>query len=258
MRLRIKHFVVFITIISVLSCRERVYHLSEIKGAQLPIEHTKAKTELDSIDAFVAPYRNHVNSVLDAPLSYAPKTITSNDGRYNSSAGNLLADIVMEQANPVFKSRTNRDIDFVVLNHGGIRSVISAGDISSRTAYEVMPFENMIVIIEMKGKSIRDLVSHLVRSNRPHPISGLQIVIGHNDQLVSVSIQGRPFDETRSYYVATSDYLFSGGDDMKFFKEGLEHTEIQYLMRNAMIDYFKKKDTVLAAVDDRFIKLDSL
>lgn len=258
MYLRIKHFVVFITIFSILSCHEREYHLSEIHGAQLPIEPSSAETEIDSIENFIAPYRNHVNSVLDAPLSYAPKTISSSDGRYNSSAGNLLADIVMEQANPVFKSRVNKDIDFVVLNHGGIRSVISRGDVSSRTAYEVMPFENKIVIVEMRGKPVRDLVSHLINSNRPHPISGIEIVTGHNDQLVSVTIQGRPFDENHTYYVATADYLFNGGDDMKFFKDTLKYTEIQYLVRNAMIDYFKKNDTILASVDDRFIKLDSL
>lgn len=258
MHLNIKHFVVFITFLSIFSCRDRVYKLSEIHGSQLLIKHSNIKSEFDSLEAFIAPYRNRVNEVLDAPLSYAPKTISSQDGRYNSSAGNLLADIILEQANPVFQSRTNKQIDFVVLNHGGIRSVISKGTVTSRTAYEVMPFENTVVIVEMRGKPVRDLVSYLVRSRRPHPISGIQITLDSNDELLSVSIKGLPFDENRSYYVATSDYLYNRGDNMVFFQEGLEHTEIQYLIRNAMIDYFKKTDTLKARVDDRFVKLDSL
>ncbi|MEN8798050.1 MAG: 5'-nucleotidase, partial [Flavobacteriaceae bacterium] len=180
-----------------------------------------------------------------------------NDGRYNSSAGNLMADIVIHQSNPVFQSRTNERIDFVVLNHGGIRSVISKGNVSSRTAYEVMPFDNTIVVVQMKGKAIRDLVSHLIRSSRPHPISGLQIIIDKKDQLSSVSIQGEPFDENRTYDVATSDYLFNGGDNMVFFKDGSQHFELQYFIRNAMIDYFEKVDTLRAAVDDRFLKLET-
>ncbi len=253
MYLKIKHFVIFITILSIFSCREREAHLSEILGTQITIRDSLQL--LDSIENFIAPYRSHVNTTLDAPLSYAPKVISKNDGRYNSSAGNLMADIVFEQANPVFESRTGKEIDFVVLNHGGIRSVISKGDVSARTAYEVMPFDNTIVVLEMRGKSIRDLLDHLIQANRPHPISRLQIVLDQNDDLASVNIQGSPFDEKRTYYVATSDYLAKGGDAMNFFKEGLTATDISYFIRNAMIDYFEKTDTLKVSVDDRFVKL---
>ena len=66
-----------------------------------------------------------------------------------------------------------------------------------------------------------------------------------------MNIQGKPFDENRSYYVATSNYLATGGDNMKFFRSGSKITDLQYLIRNAMIDYFKKTDTLRARVDDR-------
>ncbi len=257
MYLYIKQFVLFVTIIFFASCREHQYAISEIHGNQLPIAPSESPTTKDSIQNFLEPYIKHVNNVLDEPLCYAPYVISKNDGRYNSSAGNLMADIIMMQANPVFKSRTDNNIDFVVLNHGGIRSIISKGGVSSRTAYEVMPFENTIVVVEMRGRAIRDLVSHLIRSSRPHPISGIQIIIDNKNQLSSVTIQGQPFDENRIYNVATSNYLFNGGDDMGFFKDRLQHFELQYLIRNAMIDYFKNIDTLKAGVDDRFLKLDT-
>ena len=253
MHLYIKHFVVFITILSIISCRESEVKLTEIHGSQIAIE--ESLKDSDSIEQFIAPYRSHVNSELDAPLSYAPALISKNDGRYNSSAGNLMADIIIEQGNPVFKNRTKKDIDFAVMNHGGIRSVISAGNVSARTAYEVMPFENEIAVVGMQGKSVRDLVSFLIRSSRPHPISGMEIVLNPDGSLRSVNINGAPFDENRIYYVATSDYLVKGGDDMSFFEEGLEVTTLDYQIRKAMIDYFAKTDTIKAVVDDRFIRL---
>ena len=256
MHLNIKHFVVFVTILAVFSCKDRSYELSKIYGKQLSID--ESISTVDSIENVISPYRNRLNEVLDEPLTYAPESISKNDGRYNSSASNLLADIVYEQANPIFKSRTKREIDFVVLNHGGIRSVISKGNVTSRTAYEVMPFENKIVVLELKGKAVRDLVSHLVRSRRPNPISGLQIKLEKDDQLFSVNVKGQPFDEKRTYFVATSDYLANGGDDMSFFRHGENRTETDYLVRNAMIDYFKKKDTIRPKVDDRFINKDSI
>ena len=146
----------------------------------------------------------------------------------------------------------------MILNHGGIRSIISKGAVSTRTAYEVMPFENTIVVVELNGKSVRELVSFLIRSNRAHPISGIQIVIDKDDSLQYLNIQGKPFNEDQNYYVATNNYLVSGGDDMGFFKDGLKITEIDYLVRNALIDHFKKVDTLAPSVDDRFYKLNQL
>lgn len=253
MNLKIQHFVIIITFILFPSCGDVPKSLSKIQGKQLPISDSIAVD--DSIASFVAPYRNRVNTVLDSALAYAPKVISKEDGVYNTTAGNLMADIVLSEANPIFKARTDNQIDFVILNHGGIRSIISKGNISARTAYEVMPFDNSIVVVELKGKSIRDLISFLIRSNRAHPIAGLQIVLDKNDSLKSASIQGRPFDENRTYYVATSDYLVSGGDNMGFFKDNMGSTNTNYLIRNAMIDYFSKIDTVAPTVDNRFIKL---
>lgn len=254
MHFKIQHFVIIITILFGFSCRDKQVHLSEIQGTQIPVESSSDVSE--PIESFMEPYRSHVNKVLDDPLAYAPTTISKNDGRYNSSAGNLMADIVMEQAGPVFKSRTGKDIDFVVLNHGGIRSVISKGNVTTRTAYEVMPFENTVVVLELQGKAVRELVSFLIGSKRPHPISGIQIVLDSKGDLESVSIGGKPFDERRSYYVATSNYLATGGDNMSFFSSGTTSVDLQYLIRNTMVDYFKKTDTLRTGVDDRFIKRD--
>ncbi len=84
----------------------------------------------------------------------------------------------------------------------------------------------------------------------------MQIVVNKEDGLESVNINGKPFDESSTYFVATSDYLITGGDKMDFLKEYQSTTDTDYLIRNAMIDYFKKVDTLKSSVDDRFIKLD--
>jgi len=253
MDLKIKQFVIIITILVIYSCEQQPKTLSRIQGEQLSINETILP--LDSIEVFISPYRKRVNEVLDSTLSYAPYVISKTDGTYNSTAGNLMADILLQEANPIFNSRTKKNIDFVVLNHGGIRSIISEGNISARTAYEVMPFDNTVVVVELNGKSVRDLVAFLINSGRAHPIAGLQIVLAKDGSLQSVNINGAPFDENSTYNVATSNYLVEGGDNMGFFKDGLNITETNYLIRNAMIDYFEKVDTIAPIVDDRFMKL---
>jgi 2',3'-cyclic-nucleotide 2'-phosphodiesterase (5'-nucleotidase family) len=253
MNLKIKHFVIIITLLFGFSCKQGPQVLSEIHGKQLSINDSISPA--DSVVAFITPYRDRLNKVLDSALAYAPYPISKTDGVYNTTAGNLMADIVLAEASPIFRSRTGEEIDFAVLNHGGIRSIISEGRVSARSAFEVMPFDNSIVVVELSGKSVRDLVAYLIRSDRANPISGLQIILDRDNSLQSVNIGGAPFNEERTYQVATSSYLVEGGDNMGFFKDGLNFTETDYLIRNAMIDYFKKVDTLEPVIDDRFIKL---
>jgi 2',3'-cyclic-nucleotide 2'-phosphodiesterase (5'-nucleotidase family) len=250
MRLKIKHFVVFVTLFGLTSCNQDYKTLKKIEGKQISIDSTHIQKA--SIEDFVSPYRRRINEVLDSTLAYTPKAITKLDGEFNTSAGNLMADIVLSEANPIFKSRTDKEIDFVLLNHGGIRSIISAGNVSARNAFEVMPFENNIVVAEIKGSDVQEMVSFLIKSGRAHPISGMQIALDKDKELRYVKIKGMPLDSERTYYVATSDYLVSGGDNMGFFKNNTSVTDTDYLIRNAMIDYFKKVDTLAPKVDNRF------
>lgn len=251
--LYIKHFVIIITIIALASCKQSPISLTSVVGSELTIDSTAALTQ--EILDFIEPYNQRVNAVLDSTLAYAPYTISKVDGVYNTTAGNLMADIMLSEGDAVFKTRTGKHIDFVLMNHGGIRAGITKGNISARTAYEVMPFENSISVVELTGTSVLELIDYLIKSKRAHPLAGIQIVLNSNDSVNSIKIQGKPFDKNSIYYVATSDYLVSGGDDMVFFKDGLSFTTLDYKIRNAMIDYFSKVDTLSPMIDDRYYKL---
>lgn len=253
MILKNQHFVIIVTLLVSYGCKDSPTSLKNIEGKRIQVNY--ATPPSDSIEQVIAPYRNRINQVLDSTLAYSPKVISKTDGVLNTTAGNFIADIILEQLNPIFASRTGKNIDFVLLNFGGIRSIISQGPVTTRTAYEVMPFENKAVIVEMDGKGVRAMVSYLIRSSQAHPIAGLQILVDKDKALQAVNIQGKPFDENRTYFVATSDYLVSGGDKMTFFKDHLSLTDSNYLIRNVMIDYFKKVDTLKAAVDDRFVQI---
>lgn len=252
--LKLKQIVVFITFCFLLSCNQEKGPLSKVTGKQIKID--TSLNAVDSIETFVAPFKNRIDQVLDSTLAYAPKSLLLDDGNRNTSMGNLMADIVFQETRPIFKSKMDKELDFVVLNRGGIRSIISKGEVTARNAYQVMPFENYISVVELSGTAVRKLITFLSTADRAHPISGLQIVLDKKGALESVSIQGSPFDETRNYYVATSDYLVQGGPSIGFFNDIISTTDTGYLLRNAIIDHFKKIDSVKAEVDDRFIQLD--
>lgn len=254
MLIKTQHFVIFITLWLCISCQQKDPKLQEIHGKEIGI--VDSIPEVDSIKNFITPYRTHIDEVLDTPLAYAPKALTKSDGALNTSIGNFIADLTYEVSNPIFEKRTGKSIDFVLLNHGGIRSIISKGVVSRRTAYEVMPFENKVLILEIDGKTLIELLEYLAESKTAHPISNqLQLELKANGEIANATVNNQAVDVAKNYYVATSDFLANGGDHMDFFKNAISTTDLEYMLRNEIIDYFTKVDTIKASVDQRFTKL---
>ncbi|MFD2918019.1 5'-nucleotidase C-terminal domain-containing protein [Psychroserpens luteus] len=248
-----KHIFLLFSILILSACKNQGEYINKIEGKQINISDS---LKLDqSIENFIKPYREHVDSNLDSILAYAVNTYSKSDGEYNTAIGNMMADAVYEESNPVFKSRTGEDIDFVLLNHGGIRSIISKGNITTRTAYEVMPFDNSVVVVKLKGAQVKELVEYLAKGKRAHPISKLNIVLDSDGNFKSATLNSKPLDFSKTYNVATNDYLYNGGDHMDFFKTNDSLYVLDYKIRNVLIDYFTKIDTLKPVIDNRFIQL---
>ena len=209
-----------------------------------------------SIVNFYLPFKKNLEkSLLSKPISYSIETYKKNDGELNSTLSNMFADATFEMSNERFKKISGNDIDIVLLNNGGIRSVISKGEISEKTAFELMPFENSIVVLELSGKSINKMIDYLRTVKLQHPIRGLQIELNDDYSINRVNIKGNKIDKDKKYYVATTDYLVDGGDKMYFLGETTKTIDINYKMRDVLIDYFKKNDTIKLATDNRFIRI---
>ncbi|MDP5081877.1 MAG: 5'-nucleotidase C-terminal domain-containing protein [Winogradskyella sp.] len=248
----IKHHLKLCFLLLVFSCQTS--HLSRIEGKRLTIDENISSNQ--EIENYIKPFRERINKTLDSVISYAPETYSKSDGELNTAIGNLMADAVYSEGNPVFEKRTGNSIDFVLLNHGGIRSIISKGNVTSRTAYEVMPFENSVVVTAIKGAQVNEMMTYLAKAKRAHPISSqVQITLDKNFEISSATINGKPIDNSKTYYVATNDYLYDGGDEMTFFQPNEGVYTLDYKIRNVLIDYFRKKDTLNPKQDNRFIKL---
>lgn len=232
------------------SCKTESYTADKLVASQTQIDSSfKA---IESYENYIAPYKKSLDAQMDTPLSYNPMAMYKNDTPLNTRIGNMMAAISRKQGSPIFKSRTGKDVDMVLLNHGGIRAGIPAGVVTTRTAYEVMPFENELVVAELTPQQMRGLVDYLVKNKRAHPFDGLQIKL-QNGVLQSVMLKDEPLTYDRNYYVMTNDYLMTGGDNMNFFTKAVSSTIIDYKIRNAMIDYFVETDTLGFDVDNRFI-----
>tara|TARA_Y100000766_G_scaffold92422_1_gene78784 strand:- start:647 stop:1399 length:753 start_codon:yes stop_codon:yes gene_type:complete len=231
-------------------------------------KHTNPKLGFDNIEInqnilsdssivkFYLPFKKNLEeSLMNKPISYSFDTYKKNDGELNSTLSNMFADATFEMSNELFKKISGKNIDIVLLNNGGIRSIISKGNISEKTAFELMPFENSIVVLELSGKSINKMIDYLRMVKLQHPIKGLEIKLNNDYSLNNANINGKKININKNYYVATTDYLLDGGDKMYFLGETKKTIDINYKMRDVLIDYFKKNDTIKLATDNRFIRL---
>ena len=209
-----------------------------------------------SIVKFYLPFKKNLEeSLMNKPISYSFDTYKKNDGELNSTLSNMFADATFEMSNERFKEISGNNIDIVLLNNGGIRSIISKGNISEKTAFELMPFENSIVVLELSGKSINKMIDYLRVVKLQHPLKGLEIELNNDYSLNNANINGKKININKNYYVATTDYLLDGGDKMYFLGETTKTIDINYKMRDVLIDYFKKNDTIKLATDNRFIRI---
>lgn len=247
----LRYFVLILTIFSLLSCAEKKLHLNKIEGKQLPISETLSAT--NSIENFIEPYRKHIDKDLNTVLAYAPENIDKK-GEWQTKIGNLQSTITLAAANKMFQIRENKKVDVCLLNNGGIRAIINKGNITTRTAFELMPFENNLVVVALKGEQILEMINYIINEKKPHPLAGLTFTIDKNNFAKNILIQYQPLDDQKVYYVATNDYLYNGGDNMNFFKKGIQLYDLDYKIRNIWVDYFKEIDTIPVVSDVRIIK----
>ena len=222
------------------------YNYDNIDYSRIDIIGLEDSTLTDIINV----YKDSIDLKLDNVIGFSKGLYTKDDYskiKFNSSLGNLIADIIYKQADSVFYKSFGNNIDFVLQNHGGIRSSLLEGEIKLTDAYKILPFENEIVVLEISKEVFDEMVLFLSNEKFPHPISGFSIM---NDKAL--------IDKEKSlndkFFLATNDYLLSGGDNMFFLERNSRVFNLGYSLRDAFIDYTINEEDLESKVDNRFIK----
>jgi len=164
----------------------------------------------------------------------------------------MVCDLLMK-----YSIRKGNHPDFCILNNGGLRvPTIYAGSVYIRTIYELMPFDNQLVMLKIKGSKCVELFN-LIAQNNGVPVSGLRMLI-QNNQASNVLVQGNSFDTNKDYWVLTSDYLANGGDNAEALKNPIETIDLKEKIRDVLIAQMKEMyyngETLQATKDGRITK----
>jgi 5'-nucleotidase len=173
-------------------------------------------------------------------------------GKAQTKLGNLVADLSLEIANQLYKPIDLDSIDFCLLNFGGLRTSLPKGEITRGKIFELMPFENELVVVTINQKNYNKFLEYIAKSGG-QPIAGIQF--GHNKY--PFKRDGLLIKEPDILKILTTDYLANGGDKMNFFLNPIKTEPVGIKLRDAIIQYCisenKKGNQLVGKLDNRLI-----
>ena len=220
---------------NLVSCKQKSAIEFTISGVSLPIDSLLIEEE--SIITIYKPYKIGLDSIMNEVLCYSPLFLEKS--KPASRLSNWMADVCLNTLEDKY------EVDFCLLNYGGIRATLPKGAITTKNIFQLMPFENELVIIEIPDSSFTKALNYLKQSEG-HPISGIKLNI-QNDQII------HSLNSTGSVKIATSDYLANGGDQMFFFSDSIQMIKTGLKIRDVLLVECKTVDTLYTTIDNRFV-----
>ena len=183
--------------------------------------------------ALIAPYHDKVTAQMTEVLGTAPAGLAKNPGE--SPLINFVGDVQRQRA----AAALGQPVPLGVITNGGLRAGFAPGPVTLGSVFELMPFENELVVLDAPGEAVQQLFIFAARIKMP--IAGATYTVTFDGQPSEIRIGDQAFDpnQERLWPIAISDYLASGGDNMVFFK-ALPQRHTSVLLRTAIADHIRQ------------------
>ncbi|MCO5232885.1 MAG: 5'-nucleotidase C-terminal domain-containing protein [Chitinophagales bacterium] len=204
--------------------------LTHTEAQHIVIEHNEGIDS--SLNAFIQVYKFKLDEKMNDTVAILNEDLFK--VQPSSNLTNMMADIVYD-----YYLEKNIPIDMAITNYGGIRvPSISKGVLQVKDAYELMPFDNELVLMEIPGNVLEQLLQHSCLLGA-WPVSHAQIVMNASNELSSVLIAGQAIQKDKLYRVGTINYIAEGGDQCSFLIP-LKAEKSGRLFRDEILKYWKK------------------
>lgn len=215
------------------ACSNKTWTITHTTSVKIPID---SRTELiadKSYQVFLQPLKQKVDKQMNVVIGQVAETMKGHAPE--SLLSNFSAD-VYRQAGTEF---LGENVDISVVNLGGLRTVVTAGNMTIGKVFELMPFENELVILWLRGDKLNDLAQYFA-SMGGEGISGLRMEI-QNGKAVNVTIDGKPLATDKLYSIATNDYLAAGNDKMVQLAMYEKRLNTGIKVRDLLLNFIKKE-----------------
>jgi len=189
------------------------------------------------MESVILPFKTKLEKDMKEVLCFSKTALIG--GRPESLLTNFCADMALHEADSIcLKNYPAIRMDVSMVNRGGLRVPIPKGEIKVQDIFELMPFENEVVFLKLSGTGLRQFINHIA-SRGGEGVSGMRFGI-QDGKAISPEIQGQPLDDSKNYWLVTSDYIAGGGDGSSNLKEVGERINTGVKFRDMFIDHLRK------------------
>lgn len=225
-----RKFILFFAIsLFFVSCTPKQWVLTDVATTAIPIDSTTEKYADKGMQEYIAPIKKQLDKEMNQVIGESLQDMRS--GKPESLLSNWNADIYLKAASDFLKSQA----DIAVVNMGSLRSPILKGDITVGTIFQLMPFENELVVLYLKGSEITKLFNIFALENG-QGIAGSSFEI-HDGKAVNIKIQGKAIEENKLYSIATNDFLAGGNDRMAPLATPEKRIDTGLKIRNILMEH---------------------
>jgi len=197
------------------------------------------KNEIDSATyKTILPYKKNHDDLMSKVIATSEASFVKGD--VESTLGNWFCDAVISETN-LLLGKDSSILDVAVFNKGGLRNSLPKGNITVGNIFELMPFDNEVVLLKLSGIQFKDMCDKISEKGGI-PVGGMRMTM-KGTTAENITVKGKPFDITKDYWVVTSDYLANGGDNYVFFKNAKERRAMNALLRDVIINYCTRVTT---------------
>lgn len=186
--------------------------------------------EDSTIIQYYSPFKQQMENEMNRTIGYSTSFLNKSRTDAESLAGNFFSDALL-----AIGQKIDKDVQMSIATKGGIRAEVKQGPVTIGSMFELMPFENMITILELSAKDITVLANFIAKTGG-QPIAGFTLKI-KDDQAYDIFIDGKEIDPTRSYKLVTYDYLANGGDYIEGITQPIKRTDSDMRVREGLIEY---------------------
>ena len=216
--------------LSFVSCQRTWVASPSLATTDVPVDKTLVADP--QLEAQIAPYRQQVTAKMEEIIGNAPVELGKAD--YQSPLGNFVVDLMLEESRELYKGQ----IDMATTTNGGLRVPIPMGAVKVGNIFELMPFENELVVLTLNGQAVQEFFD-IAAEAKYAPIANATYTVQHG-KATNIRIGGKPFDPQQNYTIVTSDYLAGGGDNLGVFKKAVKTEKVGILMRDAIMQHIQE------------------
>jgi 5'-nucleotidase/UDP-sugar diphosphatase len=231
------------------------------KSEQINTKEKQTYKPNEAVSLLLAPYIEKANASLKEVVGEATDDFVFGNRltRYQETAlGNMITDSNVWY----FKTELGQDIDFAFHNGGNIRAPLAKGPLTQENILTVLPFENYLYIVSLKGSDLIELFNFIGTIQQgaggfPQFSKEVRYTIdktpGQDKGVVKdLTIGGKPVDPAKLYRFCTNDYLLGGGDGYTVLTKSENPFNTSLLLSYVVIEYIKAQGgSISPALDGR-------